>query len=112
MEGQAEGGDQQLAQPPRPCREGLPARRPVPRGPEGPACTWQSSIEAGRRVSSVALPRSGPRMPPLTSPSSHAHDPATRSGLKPAGLSSNLTCSLVTRGQVTSPLWTQFRWAQ
>lgn len=33
MEGQAEGGDQQLAQLPRPCREGLPARRPVPRGP-------------------------------------------------------------------------------
>lgn len=33
MEGQAEGGDQQLAQPPCPCREGLPARRPVPRGP-------------------------------------------------------------------------------
>lgn len=33
MEGQAEGGDQQLAQPPRPRREGLPARRPVPRGP-------------------------------------------------------------------------------
>lgn len=77
--------------------------RPAPGSP---------SIEAGRRVSSAALPRSGPRTPPLTSLSSHAHHPATHSGLKPAGLSSNLTCSLVTRGQVTSPLWTQFRWAQ
>lgn len=27
---------------PRPCREGLPIIRPIPRGLEGQACTWQS----------------------------------------------------------------------
>lgn len=27
---------------PRPCREGLPIKRPIPRGLEGQACTWQS----------------------------------------------------------------------
>lgn len=43
MEGQAEGGDLQLVQLPRPCREGLPARRAVPRGLASQACTWQSA---------------------------------------------------------------------
>lgn len=37
----------------------------------------------------MALQRSSPRMPPFTSPSNRAHHPATSSGLKPAGLSSN-----------------------
>lgn len=96
---------------PRPCREGLPARQPVPRGPEGQACTWQSQRQEGGSPQWFFYGLV-PEHPPLTSPSSHAHHPATSSGLKPAGLSLNPTCSPVTRGQATSPLWAQFRWAQ
>ena len=88
---------------PRPCREGLPARQPVPRGPEGQACTWQSQRQEGGLLNGSSMVWS------QNTPSSHAHHPATSSGLKPAGLSLNPTCSLVTRGQATSPLWAQFR---
>lgn len=39
---------------PRPCREGLPIKRPIPRGLEGQACTWQRR----RRVSRGCLQQS------------------------------------------------------
>jgi hypothetical protein len=57
MEGQAEGGDQQLAQCPAPAEKGGLS-------PEawGQACTWQSSIGAGRRVSMD--PQCRPLAPP------------------------------------------------
>lgn len=105
MEGQA-GGESAAGPATPPCREGLPAR-PVPRAPEAQACTWQSSIKAGRRTSSTVLQQSGPKMLPLTSPSSHAQYPATSSGLRPAGLFKSQSHHLqpCDPGQVTSPVW-------
>lgn len=107
MEGQAAGGDQQLAQPPRPCRKGLPARSPVSRGPEAQARTWQWSIEAGRRASSVAHQRSGPRMMP-TSLSNDTNYPAKKfwcEARKPQFKLQSHHLQPCDQGQVTSPLW-------
>lgn len=112
MEGQAEGGESAAGPATPPLQRRPPSQAACPQRPGGLGLHLAVQ-HPGRKEGLLNGPSTfWSQNFPLTSPSSRAHHPATSSGLKPAGLSSNPTCSLVTRGQATSPLWAQFRWAQ
>lgn len=115
MEGQAEGGDQQLAQLPPPLQRRPPSQAAYSQRPGGPGLHL-AVPEAGRRVSSMALLRTGPRTPhfdlpkqPCPPPShkfwSEASRPQFKSYLQPCdqGASHFPSLGTVQMGTVTTP---------